>query len=166
MNDFTEALLFTEDLLIYYMERARVIWCPYTSGNTYRSRVPSKFTRDIGAAVLNFSLIQEGELFYTYDLQGHRYLNQDLFPGGYSSLDFLEYCSKLASYALSAVSNGNNEFADFTTLTITKTLVSFMRTGEFASAGGWSSLQEMGRRCISRHVVQTLKGISIKARCL
>ncbi|GFR10124.1 uncharacterized protein TNCT_576291 [Trichonephila clavata] len=166
MNDFTEALLFTEDLLVDYMKRAGLFWSPCTSGNTYRSRVLSKFTKDIGAAVYNFSLIQEGEVFYTYDIQGHSYPNQNFFPDGYSPLDFLEYCSKLASCALSIVIDGNEEFGDSTTLTITKILASFMRTGEFARAGGWSSLQDMGRRCTSLHVIQTLKGISIKARCL
>ncbi|GFU38215.1 uncharacterized protein NPIL_423391 [Nephila pilipes] len=162
MNNFTEALLFAEDLMIDYVKHKNVRWKPSTSGNTYRSRIISKYTKEIGIAVLNLSSLQNPEeKFFEIDPRGRCYLNHDVFQGGYSAINFLEYCVKLASESLHVIEAGYDAgIVDDATLTITNTLVSFMRTGEFERAGGWSNLQEMGLLCSKMQVLRTIKEIS------
>ncbi|CAL1299808.1 unnamed protein product [Larinioides sclopetarius] len=156
MNIFTEALLFSEDLLIDIMERNNLTWTPATSGNTYRHLVESKFTPAIGDAVSNFSKLPHSSMtFAIYGMQPY-------FPRGYNPRDFLHYCGVLAQQAANECANGNDEFADQVVLSIASYLKQMKGSGEFSRKGGWFAIRREGAESCVHWQKQTIRNLETK----
>ncbi|GBN28124.1 hypothetical protein AVEN_133660-1 [Araneus ventricosus] len=156
MNIFTEALLFSEDLLIDFMHRNKISWTPATSGNTYRHCVQSKFTPAIGNAVSNLSKLPLSSM--TFAIYG----KVPYFPRGYNPRDFLHYCAVLATAAADECDRGNDEFADEVVLSIARYLKEMKGSGEFNRKGGWSAIQQEGAESCVHWQRQTIRNLETR----